>query len=83
MLIGILVEIKFVQWLYYDYWQLNVEIFLLLFDVGIFLGFCGILDGDYRNDFIRSDEMVDNLDDYYYYNLLNQFLEFWRYIFVC
>lgn len=78
---GTLVEIKFVQWPYIDHWQLNVEIFPSPSDVGTSLGLCGILDGNYRNDFTRSDGTVDNPDDYHYYNPPNQFSESWRYIF--
>lgn len=78
---GTLVEIKFVQWPYYDDWQLNVEIFPSPSDVGTSSGLCGILDGNYY-DFTRSDGTVDNPDDYHYDNPPNQFSESWRYIFV-
>nr|XP_034320108.1 uncharacterized protein LOC117687527 isoform X18 [Crassostrea gigas] len=75
---GTLVEIKFVQWPYHDDWQLNVEIFPSPSDVGTSLGLCGILDGNYRNDFTRSDGTVDNPDHYHYHNPPNQFSDSWR-----
>lgn len=60
---------------------MNIDIFLLLFDEENFFGLCGILDGIYKNDFMRSDGMVDNFEYYSYENLLNDFLELWRYVY--
>lgn len=73
---GTLVEIKFVQWPYNDDWQLNVEIFPSPSDVGTTSGLCGVLDGDYKNDFTRSDDTVDSPHLTY----PDDFSESWRYI---
>lgn len=75
---GTLVEIKFVQWPYLDDWQLNVEIFPSPSDIGTSRGLCGILDGDYINDFTRSDGTVDSPHLTY----PDAFSESWRYIFI-
>lgn len=47
--------------------------------MGNLLGLCGVLDGDYKNDFIRKDGIVDDFD-FYYYLYLNEFLNLWRYV---
>lgn len=76
---GTLVEIKFVSWPRQDNWQLNVDIFPSPSDVGNSSGLCGVLDGDYKNDFTRSDGTVDDPDIYHYSNPPNEFSESWRY----
>uniref|UniRef100_A0A8W8NV44 VWFD domain-containing protein n=1 Tax=Magallana gigas TaxID=29159 RepID=A0A8W8NV44_MAGGI len=75
---GTLVEIKFVSWPRQDNWQLNVDIFPSPSDVGNSSGLCGVLDGDYKNDFTRSDGTVDDPDNYHYWNPPNEFSESWR-----
>lgn len=75
---GTLVEIKFVSWPSQNIMQLNVDIYPSPSDVGKSSGLCGILDGDYRNDFTRSDGTVDNPDHYHYYNPPDLFSESWR-----
>lgn len=75
---GTLVEIKFVSWPTQNDWQLNIEIYPSPSDVGNSSGLCGILDGDYKNDFTRSDGMRDNPDQYNYSKPPNEFSESWR-----
>ena len=50
-----MVEIKFIPWPTQNEWQLNVDIFPSPSDVGNSSGLCGVLDGNYRNDFTRND----------------------------
>lgn len=76
---GTLVEIKFVSWPRQDNWQLNVDIFPSPSDVGNSSGLCGVLDGDYKNDFTRKNGTVDDPDNYHYWNPPNEFSESWRY----
>lgn len=76
---GTLVEIKFLSWPTDNDWHLNIDIFPSPSDVGYSSGLCGILDGDYRNDFTRNDAegTVDNPD---LTNDPTDFSESWRYI---
>lgn len=50
-----MVEIKIFFWFLLIDFYLNIDIFLLLFDVKNFFGLCGILDGNYENDLMRND----------------------------
>lgn len=75
-----MVEIKFISWPTQNDWQLNVDIFPSPSDVGKSSGLCGVLDGNYRNDFTRNDaaKTMDNPDHYHYHNPPNAFSESWR-----
>nr|XP_022312815.1 uncharacterized protein LOC111117870 isoform X2 [Crassostrea virginica] len=77
---GTMVEIKFISWPTQNDWQLNVDIFPSPSDVGKSSGLCGVLDGNYRNDFTRNDaaKTMDNPDHYHYHNPPNAFSESWR-----
>lgn len=75
---GTLVEIKFVSWPRQDNWQLNVDIFPSPSDVGNSSGLCGVLDGNYRNDFTRND--ATGTVDSPHLTYPNDFSESWRYI---
>lgn len=79
---GTLVEIKFVSWPTQNDLQLNIDIYPSPSDVGKSSGLCGILDGNYRNDFRRKDGIVDNPDLYHYHNPPDEFSDSWRYIHV-
>nr|XP_022310403.1 uncharacterized protein LOC111115834 isoform X2 [Crassostrea virginica] len=74
---GTMVEIKFISWPTQNDWQLNVDIFPSPSDVGNSSGLCGVLDGNYRNDFTRNDDAktMDNPD---HHNPPNAFSESWR-----
>ncbi|XP_062609644.1 uncharacterized protein LOC134271468 [Saccostrea cucullata] len=64
---GTIVEIKLVSWPYRNDWQLNINIYPSPSDVGLSSGLCGILDGNYKNDFTwnNPEKTVENPDHYH------------------
>lgn len=76
---GTLVEIQFISWPTQNEMQLNIDIYPSPSDVGKSAGLCGILDGNYRNDFTRSYGTVDNPDHYDFMNPPDPFSDSWRY----
>lgn len=77
---GTKVEIKLLMWPWNSgKWQLNIDIFPSPSDVGNSSGLCGVLDGDYKNDFTRKDGTVDD-PDLYHYSHPNEFSNSWRHV---